>query len=129
MSIDMTRTPREHVEIGSMLRALRTQGVLIMGSGNIVHNLGAIAWGDDASPFDWAIEADKRITDLLLEGNHNALIDYHTLGSVVARAIPTPEHYLPLLYLLGLMERDEHISFPVVGIAHGSISMRSIRIG
>jgi 4,5-DOPA dioxygenase extradiol len=129
LSIDIGRSHRAHYELGKLLSPLREKGILIMGSGNIVHNLGEMTWEENAAPFDWASAFDAQAHKLLIEGNHTALIDYAKLGREAELAIPTPEHYWPLLYLLGLQEKNEHITFPVEGIAHGSISMRTMRIG
>lgn len=129
MSISVSLKHQAHYDLGRMLRPLRERGVLIMGSGNIVHNLGKIAWEESAAPFAWATSFDKKVGELIVEGNHPALINYEKLGSEAALSIPTPDHYLPLLYILGLQGKKETVSFPVVGIAHGSISMRAVKIG
>ena len=100
-----------------------------MGSGNLVHNLGRIAWEEGAQPYDWAEHFDARAKHFLSDGNHDALIDYERLGDEAVLSIPTPDHYWPLLYALGAGGRKENISFPVEGIAHGSISMRAVKIG
>lgn len=129
LSIDVARDARAQYDLGKALAPLRERGVLIMGSGNIVHNLGRIVWEKDAKPFDWAIEFDARATSLIEGGDYRALVDYEKLGSAAALAIPTPDHYWPLLYVLGATKSDEERSFPVLGIAHGSVSMRAIQIG
>jgi len=129
MSIDISRGHRAHYELGAMLRPLREKGVLIMGSGNLVHNLGKIAWEKNAQPFDWAVTFDLQAKDLLNDHDHNALIHYEKLGPKAALAIPTPDHYWPLLYALGTQHKNEEIQFPVEGISHGSISMRAVQIG
>ncbi len=128
MSIDMSKPGQFHYELGRELAALREKGVLIMGSGNIVHNLGRIDFNEDASIFDWAQEFDEQAKMLIQKGDHAALIDHESLGHAAALAIPTPDHYWPLLYILGLKEKNEEIAFPVEGITHGSISMRSVLI-
>ncbi len=129
MSIDIGLTHRAHYEIATRLRAFREKGVLITGSGNIVHNLGNIAWEEGAKPYEWAERFDEQTATLLADGNHDALIEYEKLGADAALSIPTPDHYWPLLYTLGATTKNEQVSFPVQGIAHGSISMRAVRIG
>ena len=128
MSIDMNRSHKEHYELAKELRLLRKRGVLILGSGNIVHNLGMINFREDASIFSWAEDFDGRAKELIAKGEHEALVNYEKLGRAATLAIPTPDHYWPLLYILGLQEKDEGASFPIEGIAHGSISMRSVLI-
>lgn len=129
MSIDVSRSHRAHYELATLLRSLREKGVLIIGSGNIVHNLGNITWEENAKPFEWAECFDERAAMLLADGNHDALIAYEKLGADAALSIPTPDHYWPLLYALGATTKNEPVSFPVRGIAHGSISMRAVQIG
>lgn len=129
MSMDISRGHRGHYELGAMLRPLREKGVLIMGSGNLVHNLGKVLWEPDAKPFDWASAFDMQAKQLIENHDHQALIAYEKLGAEAALAIPTPDHYWPLLYALGAQHNDEGVSFPVEGIAHGSISMRVVKIG
>ncbi len=128
MSIDISKPSQFHYELGKQLSPLREKGVLIMGSGNIVHNLGRIDFNEDAKIFDWAQEFDEVASLLIKKQDHKALIDYEKLGHVAALSIPTPDHYWPLLYTLGLQQKGEEASFPVVGMAHGSISMRSVLI-
>lgn len=129
LSIDANQPAQFHYELGSKLAALRTQGLLVMGSGNIVHNLRTYAWGKaDATAYDWAVRFENQVRKILLEGDYESLINYSRLGSDAALAIPTPEHYLPLLYILGTQQAGEQISFPVDGIEGGSISMLSVQI-
>ena len=127
LSLDSTKPPAFHYELGKDLKSLREKGILIVGSGNIVHNLRTIVWKDTA--YDWATAFDDRIRDLILAGDHDAVIEYHRLGPEAGKAVPTNEHFLPLLYTLALREPGESIRFPVEGITLGSISMRSVRIG
>jgi len=130
LGIDETRTAEFHYELGRRLSALRDDGVLVIGSGNLVHNLHAYAWGGHpAEPFDWAVRFERRVRELLLAGDHRPLVDYESLGRDAALSIPTPEHYLPLLYVLGLRREGEGVSFPVEGIDGGSVSMLTVRIG
>jgi 4,5-DOPA dioxygenase extradiol len=129
MSIDMTRSHKEHYELAKELALLRRRGVLIIGSGNLVHNLGEIDFNEQAAVFPWAEDFDAKAKDLLLAHDHSSLIQYEKLGHAAQLSIPTPDHYWPLLYILGLQEDDEEVSFPIEGIAHGSISMRCVLIG
>ena len=130
LSIDRTQPPEFHYEIGKRLAPLREEGVLVVGSGNIVHNLHAYAWGRQGiSPFDWAVRFEKRARELLLEGDDASLVAYEKLGRDAMLSIPTPDHYLPLLYVLGARRSDEPIRFPVEGVDGGSVSMLAVRIG
>lgn len=126
LAIDFTKTGAHHYEIGRTLAPLRERGVLIMGSGNIVHNLRNIDWKPDAKPFDWASAFDEKVKMLVLEGKHEELCAYETLGPSVKLAVPTPDHYYPLLYVLGAGGKDARVSFSIEGITHGSISMRTV---
>jgi 4,5-DOPA dioxygenase extradiol len=127
LSLDHTQEPAFHYELARELRSLRSQGVLILGSGNIVHNLGQMAWEDMA--FDWAMEFDQKVKQLILTGDHDAIIHYPKLGRAAGLSVPTHEHYLPLLYVLALQEKEEEVAFFTEKITLGSISMRSLRIG
>lgn len=130
LSIDESRTPSFHFEIGQRLAALREEGVLIVGSGNLVHNLHAYAWGRHMpDPYDWAVRFETEATGLLLSGESGPLIDYNRLGRDALLSIPTPDHYLPLLYVIGSRQKDDPVSFPVEGIDGGSISMLCVQIG
>lgn len=129
LSIDMTRPSGFHYSLGEELMPLREKGVLIIGSGNIVHNLGRVDFDPDAEPYDWSIEFDELSRELIDKGDHRALIDYAGLGPAARLSIPTPDHYWPLLYILGLRGQEETVDFPVNGIAHGSVSMRAVSIG
>ena len=130
LSIDRARPPRFHYELGGKLARLRDEGVLIMGSGNLVHNLHAYAWGKpDARPFDWAQRFEAQARQLMTDGDHDALIRYEALGSDVMLSIPTPEHYLPLLYILGAQRTGDKVSFPIEGIEGGSVSMLTVQVG
>ncbi len=127
LSLDRGLSPQAHYEVGRQLRALRRKGVLVIGSGNIVHNLRRINW--EGGAYDWALEFDDAMRRLILAGDHAAIIDYPRLGQAARLAIPTDEHFLPLLYILALQERDEAVSFFAEGVVLGSLSMRSVRIG
>jgi len=130
LSIDETRDPSFHYEVGRKLAPLRDEGVLIIGSGNLVHNLHTYAWGrHPVEPFDWCVRFEKQARELLLAGDHGPLIEYETLGRDAILAVPTPDHYLPLLYIIALQRKGEQISFPVEGVDGGSISMTTVQIG
>ena len=124
---DRSRSPQAHYDLGRQLRDLRRKGVLIVGSGNIVHNLRRIKW--DGGAFDWALEFDDTMRRLILSGDHAAIIDYPKLGEAARLAIPTNEHFLPLLYILALQEKDEEVRFFAEKVSMGSLSMRSLQIG
>ncbi|HKT51690.1 MAG TPA: 4,5-DOPA dioxygenase extradiol [Candidatus Angelobacter sp.] len=130
LSIDERQPPAFHYEIGRRLAPLRDEGVLIMGSGNLVHNLHAYAWGrHPVEPFDWAVRFEHQVRDMLLSEEHKPLIDYEKLGRDAMLAIPTPDHYLPLLYTLATRQPGEQVSFPVEGVDGGSISMLAVQVG
>ena len=128
LSLDRSRPARYHYELARELIALREQGVLIIGSGNIVHNLRLLDW-HALEPFPWAGEFDRLTADLILAGEHDKLIDYQSLGEQARLSIPTNEHYLPLLYILALQQPGERVEFFAEGYAYGSLSMRSVLIG
>src|SRR4051794_11481426 len=130
LSIDETQPPSFHFDIGRKLAPLRDEGVLIVGSGNLVHNLHTYAWGRHTpDPYDWAVRFENSAKDMILTGNLKPLINYETLGKDAALSIPTPDHYLPLLYVLAAGQQDDRIHFPVEGVDGGSISMLSVQIG
>ncbi|HST07032.1 MAG TPA: 4,5-DOPA dioxygenase extradiol [Gemmatimonadaceae bacterium] len=129
LSIDESQPPSFHFDIGRKLASLRSDGVLIVGSGNLVHNLHAYAWGrHNPDPYDWAIHFETEAKGLLLSGDHQPLVDYEKMGREALLSIPTPDHYLPLLYIAGTRQRSDLISFPVEGIDGGSISMLSVQV-
>ncbi len=130
LSVDETRPAGFHYEIGRQLAPLREEGVLIVGSGNLVHNLHTYAWGGRSQdPYDWAIRFEDVAKELILSGAHKTLVDYEALGPDAALSIPTPDHYLPLLYVLGAAQEREAVRFPVEGVDGGSISMLAVQIG
>jgi 4,5-DOPA dioxygenase extradiol len=130
LSIDETQPTAFHYEVGKRLAPLRNEGVLVIGSGNLVHNLHAYAWGrHKVEPFDWAVRFEQRVRELLLAGEHEPLINYEALGRDAMLSVPTSDHYLPLLYILALRREGEPVSFPVEGLDGGSVSMLTIRIG
>jgi 4,5-DOPA dioxygenase extradiol len=130
LSIDETQPASFHYEIGKELAPLRDEGVLIVGSGNLVHNLHAYAWGRHVpDPYDWAIRFEETAREMIQDGESKELIDYEKLGPDALLSIPTPEHYLPLLYVLANRQRGDASAFPVEGVDGGSISMLSVKIG
>ena len=130
LSIDETKPASIHFEIGKKLAPLREEGVLIVGSGNLVHNLHTYAWGrHPRDPYDWAVRFDCAAKDIMLSDEYKPLVNYDLLGSDAALSIPTPDHYLPLLYVLAARQSNEKIRFPVEGVDGGSISMLSVQIG
>jgi 4,5-DOPA dioxygenase extradiol len=129
-SIDETKPSEWHYETAKLLRPLRDEGVLIIGSGNLVHNLHAYGWGKkDVEPYDWALRFDKQARDLIMAGDHHSLANYELLGKDALLSAPTPDHYLPLLYMLGTQHEDDTVTFPVQGFDGGSISMLTVRLG
>jgi 4,5-DOPA dioxygenase extradiol len=130
LRMDRTQPPEYHYEIGRRLAPLREEGILIAGSGNLVHNLREYAWGrEGVEPYDWALRFETQARELMAAGNHSALAHYDRLGSDAMRSAPTPEHYLPLLYILGTQQAGERIAFPVEGIEGGSLSMLAVQVG
>jgi len=116
--------------VGRRLAPLRDEGVLVIGSGNLVHNLHAYGWGRHSmEPYDWAVRFEKVARDLIRTGEQGPLVAYEALGRDALLSVPTPDHYLPLLYVLGLRQPEEAVSFPVEGFDGGSISMLSVRFG
>ncbi|HTB32501.1 MAG TPA: class III extradiol ring-cleavage dioxygenase, partial [Bacteroidia bacterium] len=128
LSLDYTKPAQWHFELAKELAFLRKKGVLIIGSGNIVHNLGLVNWKDD-NTFDWAMEANDTVKKLINARDFQSLGKYGTLGRSMQLAVPTPEHYLPLLYSLALKGENENLSYFNDKIVMGSISMTSLKIG
>ncbi len=129
LSIDRTRTAPFHYELGARLAALRDEGVLILGSGNVVHNLGLLRWDAPDAAYGWALRFEQAVKFRLLRREHAALIDWEKLDAQSLLAVPTPEHFLPLLYCIGTQQDGESVSFPVEGIDRGSLSMLAVCIG
>jgi 4,5-DOPA dioxygenase extradiol len=132
MSLDYLQTPQYHYKLMKDLAPLRKKGVLIIGSGNMVHNLRMIAWDkfkSDNYAFDWAIEASEKMKKYILTGDHKQLINYRCHGKPFELAIPTPEHYLPLLYALALKEENEEVQLFNDKAVAGSLTMTSLKIG
>jgi 4,5-DOPA dioxygenase extradiol len=126
VSLDAGAPPDFHYALGKDLGVLRKEGVLILGSGNMVHNLRVMAWQEGG--FDWAVESDRAMADLIGAADHNALVDYEKLPHA-RLAIPTEEHYLPLLYVLGAARAGEPVTFFNDRVTLGSVSMRGVRVG
>lgn len=131
MSIDYSQTPQYHYELAQQIKSLREKGVLIIGSGNIVHNLGKVEWRrlNETFGYDWAIEANDRMKKFILDGNHKELINFRSQGKAFDLAIPTPEHYLPLLYSLALQEKNEEVKLFNDKAVAGALTMTSLKIG
>jgi 4,5-DOPA dioxygenase extradiol len=128
LSLAYDQSPQYHYELGKELSLLRKKGVLIIGSGNIVHNLRVIDWSNTNEEFEWAAKANEKLKKLISGNKHQNLINYQNLGKEVELSIPTPEHYLPLLYTLALKEENERVFFFNDKIVMGSISMVSLKI-
>ena len=130
LSIDETQPAAFHFELGKRLAPLRDEGILIAGSGNLVHNLHTYAWGKHTpEPYDWAVRFETTAKELMVKGDFDPLVNYDSLERDALLAIPTPDHYLPLLYVLGSRKTDDEITFPVQGVDGGSISMLTVRLG
>jgi 4,5-DOPA dioxygenase extradiol len=132
LSIDYSKGPQYHYELSKELYALRKKGVLIVGSGNMVHNLGLVAWNrlnDAGYAFDWALKMNDTFKTLIQDGDHKALMNYPSLGKEALLAIPTPEHYLPLMYTLGLKGSQDPVTFFNDRVVGGSLTMTSVKFG
>ncbi|MFN6039271.1 MAG: 4,5-DOPA dioxygenase extradiol [Bacteroidota bacterium] len=131
LSLNYLKTPEEHYSIAKELEYLRYKGVLIIGSGNMVHNLGMVEWAklNQSFAFDWALEANERMKSCIINGNHEPLKNYNKQGSAFQLAIPTPEHFLPLLYAVALQDKSDKIEIFNDKAMAGSLTMTSIKIG
>ena len=132
MSLDYSQPAQYHYDLGRELASLRKKGVLIIGSGNLVHNLGMVAWEkiEEAEyGFDWALEADATMKKFIVAGDHRQLVDYKSQGKAFDLAIPTPEHFLPLLYILALQEEQDNVYIFNDKVVLGSLSMTCVKIG
>lgn len=129
LSIDYYQPGQHHYDLAKELSSLREKGVLILGSGNIVHNLGLAKFEQNPTPYDWAIEFDNLSKQLIESREHSKLITYDKLGEAARLSVPTPDHYYPMLYALALQQKDERLEFFNEQLAFGSGSMRSFRIG
>ena len=125
LSLDYTKPPNEHFELGKELKKLRNQGVLILGSGNIVHNLGMMNPYTHI-PFEWAVKYDELIKNLIEQKDYFSIINYQKFGEIAQLSIPTNEHYLPLLYILAASDKKDSLSFRCDEIIYGSVSMRCV---
>lgn len=130
MSIDYTQSPRYHYELAKEIEKLRHKGVLIVGSGNMVHNLRMVAWNklNEEFAYDWATEANEKMKSYILDDNHQNLINFRSQGKAFDLAIPTPEHYLPLLYTLALKDKNEKVTLFNDKPVAGSLTMTSLKI-
>lgn len=128
LSIDYIKPAIYHYELAKELSALRNKGVLIIGSGNMVHNLRMLNWRQPESGFDWAIEMNETFKSLIQKEDHAALMKYESLGPAAKLSIPTPDHYFPLIYTLGLKDKKESVEFFTDKLAMGSLSMTSLKI-
>ncbi len=131
LSIDYNQPAQYHYDLAKQLSALRNKGVLIMGSGNMVHNLGMVAWEklEESYGFDWAIEMNELFKTKIMENDDAALIAYEKLNAAAKLAIPTPDHYYPLIYTLGLKEEKDQVNFFNDKPMAGSLTMTSVRFG
>src|SRR5690606_41057042 len=129
--LDYNRDASYHYELALELKVLSEKGVLIIGSGNIVHNLRMVAWNqlNESFGFDWALEANERMKNFILNNDHQSLIRFHSQGKAFDLAIPTPEHYLPLLYTLAVKDNKEPVKIFNDKPVAGSLTMTSIKIG
>ncbi|MFM7154826.1 MAG: 4,5-DOPA dioxygenase extradiol [Bacteroidota bacterium] len=131
MSLDYRQSAQWHYDLAKELASLRRKGVLIVGSGNMVHNLGMVEWRrlNETFGYDWALEASDRMKKSILSGDHQSLVNFRSQGRAFDLAIPTPEHFLPLLYTLALQERGEEVSLFNDRALAGSLTMTSVRVG
>ena len=130
LSIDENQPAAFHFELGGKLAPLRDERILIIGSGNLVHNLHTYAWGRHMpEPYNWAVHFETKAKEMMLAGEYKPLVDYEQLGPEALLSIPTPDHYLPLLYVIGASRQSDIFTFPVEGIDGGSVSMLAVQVG
>jgi 4,5-DOPA dioxygenase extradiol len=129
LSIDASKPASYHYNLAKELSALRTKGVLIIGSGNIVHNLGRLSWNDPEAKYDWSIEFDEAVKKHLNNHQHDELVHYEKMGKAAMLSVPTNDHYLPMIYSIGLHQKNEELIYTYESIEMGSISMRCFKIG
>ncbi len=129
LSIDMTKSPQHHFEIGQQLQALRNSGVLILGSGNVTHNLRNISHEENETPFDWAVEFDEWFKEKLLDRDFYSINKNYNKSKAGQMSVPTLDHYLPIQYILGASHKSDELKFEYEGMQNGSISMRAFRFG
>jgi 4,5-DOPA dioxygenase extradiol len=125
LSLDYRKTPQSHYEMAKLLQTLRKKGVLILGSGNIVHNLGMLDWRNPNKAFDWATEFNSTVVNAINQGDHQKLIQFNKLGKSAQLSIPSAEHYLPMLYILAALKPNEQVKFFNESPAMGSLYMTS----
>jgi 4,5-DOPA dioxygenase extradiol len=129
LSIDGTQAAAVHYALGQRLAPLRDEGILLLGSGGIVHNLARVDWSNASRPPPWAVDFDERVRARLRAGDDAALVRYEQLGDGARLSVPTPEHYLPLLYVLGSRLPGDVVTIPLTGFELGSISMTAVVLG
>ena len=131
MSLDYLQGPQYHYDLAKEIKSLREKGVLIVGSGNMVHNLGMVEWRrlNETFGYDWAIETNEKMKNFILNNDHTSLINYQKQGKPFQLAIPSPEHYLPLIYTLALKEEKDNIQFFNDKAVAGSLTMTSVKFG
>jgi 4,5-DOPA dioxygenase extradiol len=131
LSIDYSQSAQYHYDLAKQLASLRKKGVLILGSGNMVHNLGMVAWDrlNESFGFDWTLEMNDLFKQKITDSDHQALINYHHLHTAAKLAIPTPDHYYPLIYTLGLQEETDAVTFFNDQAVAGSLTMTSVQFG
>ena len=132
LSIDYSKPAQYHFDLAQQLKTLRSKGVLIIGSGNMIHNLGMVAWDKLQEPgfgFDWALEMNAIFKDKIGNRDFKSLIDYEKLGLAAKLAIPTPDHYYPLIYSIALQDKQDEISFFNDKLVGGSLNMTSVKFG
>ncbi|NTU72129.1 MAG: 4,5-DOPA dioxygenase extradiol [Coriobacteriia bacterium] len=129
LSLDADAPPAHHFDLGRKLAPLRDAGVLVIGSGNIVHSFAGVSWEPNATPKPWAEEFDAWIADALVRGDDRALVDYESAGTMARLSVPTNDHYLPLLYTAAMRDEHDAVTFPHAGVNMGSMSMRCVRLG
>jgi 4,5-DOPA dioxygenase extradiol len=125
LSLDYRKSPNQHYEMSRLLQILRKKGVLILGSGNIVHNLGLLDWRNPNNAFDWATEFNSTVVSAVKDGNHQKLIHFNKLGKIAQLSVPSAEHYLPMLYILAALKPNEQVKFFNESPAMGSLYMTS----
>lgn len=129
LSMDMSKPPEWHLEIGQRLKPMRDEGILILGSGNIVHNLSVMDWDPASRPYDWAQRFNENIKDGIMRNDPRSVCNYQSLGQDAALAVPSPEHYWPLLYVLGARDARDQVTFKSDFIQFKSLGMTSVYFG
>jgi len=129
LSVDQRGLADFHFHLGRRLALLREENILLMGSGNLVHNLRSYVWEEQTDPYDWAVRFETKVKEKMLAGEFESVINYQELGKEALLSVPTPDHYFPLLYVLATRQQGEPITFPLEGMDGGSLSMLIVRIG